>query len=151
MKKISLILMCMILGITNLCAQTELNEEQIQLRTQIKNAIAADGYDPSIDSDGDIAFKHEGTNYYVRVYPGNEPYMICLFRAKLFNDTYTKDKVMAAVGKCNLKKGVKLVCSSQTFTYRAEMFISSATEFKKTYKKLINQIKHLSNELDEMM
>lgn len=65
MKKLSLIFLFTL--VCSIVAHAELSQKALNMRSQIKTYISGKGYSPSIDSDGDIAFKVDGESYYVHL------------------------------------------------------------------------------------
>ena len=64
MKKIS-ILSILILLASIVSSAADLSQKAQNMRTQLKSYLTSNGYSPSIDSDGDIEFKHDGSIFYV--------------------------------------------------------------------------------------
>lgn len=64
MKRIS-ILAILIFFISIASTAADLSQKAQNMRTQLKSFLTSNGYSPSIDSDGDIKFKHDGGTYYV--------------------------------------------------------------------------------------
>ena len=150
MKKLFSILVCLFM--ITVSAHADLNAGQIKLRNEIKNFLQEEGYVPSIDQDGDITFKYEGKTYYIQIDDSDtSPYYICIFRSHSYSEAYTKEKLLRVVGETNFKKGVKLLCFSKTYQYRAEMYLTSSENFMYVCHKLLDQISALATEVGELM
>ena len=63
MKKIILLVVLTIMGMSAYASDT--SGKALTMRTALKSYLQSEGYAPSIDSDGDIAFKYQGSNYYI--------------------------------------------------------------------------------------
>ncbi len=152
MKKITTLLACLLMLVGTAFAQTELSAAQMQIRTDIKSFLESEGYAPTIDSDGDIKFKVEGKIYYISVSKKDtDPFYVALFRNHTYGETFTKEKIMNALGELNSNKGTKVLCFDSSYSYRSEMFIESAKPFKDVFSKLIRQIQMTSEDLAELM
>lgn len=152
MKKITFILTCLLIFTCNIKANAELSPELQKLRTEIKDFISAEGYVPSIDADGDIMFKSEGITYYISVSnTDTNPYYIVLFREHPYSDSITREKILRVIDACNLKKGIKVLCKTKSYSYRAEIYLTSANTFKESFAELMSQIKNASDNLIELL
>ena len=65
MKRILLSLFVAIIGL-GAVAEDDVTGNARSMRTQIVNYIRNEGYNPSVDDDGDIMFRYEGDNYYIQ-------------------------------------------------------------------------------------
>lgn len=120
----------------------ELNNEQLKLRDDIKTFLTEEGFLPEIDDDGDIKFKKEGSDYYVRVYANDEhPMFVVLFRQFAKPDNYSTDAIKLAAAELNFYKGIKVLCFENSFQIRGEMYVTSAEAFKYSFYRLLNLIK----------
>lgn len=64
MKKIS-ILSILIFLVSIASNAADLSQKAQNMRSQLKSYLSSNGYSPSIDSDGDIKFTHDGGSFYV--------------------------------------------------------------------------------------
>ena len=152
MKKITTILACLLLCVSTAIAQRQYSAAQEKIRTDIMNHIELLGYAPSIDSDGDIKFKHEGKTYYVKVSDtDSDPFYVVLFRIHTYTETFSKEKIMNVIDKCNNKKGIKVLCANDVYYYRAEMYVTSAQTFNTVLSKLIIRMNEVSDLLSDLM
>jgi hypothetical protein len=74
MKKVYVLMVCMMLCGAALFAQTAR-----ELQDMYMDYLREEGYVPSVDSDGDIAFKVEGGSYYIIVDEDDPTYFIILY------------------------------------------------------------------------
>lgn len=104
---------------------------------------------PELDSDGDILFKKEGMKYHVAVSDiDTSPMYVVLFHNYRYDDTYTKNKILSVLNEVNLYKAVKLLCFDAAYSFRAEMYLVDAEQFKYTFYKLMSQLASMEDELE---
>lgn len=63
MKKLLLTLLLAVIGLAASASDT--TGKALSMRTSVKSYLSSEGYLPKIDNDGDIAFKYQGSNYYI--------------------------------------------------------------------------------------
>lgn len=106
---------------------------------------------PEIDSDGDVKFKKGGLLYYVLIDKRDEiPLYLSIASFYDYDAACTKERVAAALFQLNLKKGVKVLGFDDRYSYRAEMYLTDAQQFKGTFNKLLSQLDALRSELQEI-
>lgn len=149
MKRICIVLLAVLASGIQAFAQ-QLNESQKKLRSDIILFLKEEGYVPEIDSDGDVGFKKEGIQYYVMI-DGRDTAPLYLSIALFYNydDKHTAANIADALKDLNFKKGVKVLCSEKVYSYRAEMYLVNAEQFKYTFYKLMDQIAAAKTELNE--
>lgn len=119
----------------------ELNVAQTKLRSDIEAFLKEEGFMPSIDTDGEIKFKREGVNYYIRVNENNKsPMFVSLYAPYSYPSDYSVEVFKQATIELNLYKGVKVLCFEKSVRYQAEMFLTDAESFKQVFYKLISQV-----------
>lgn len=150
MKRLCLfMLMCLLSGAW--AYSQDFSTSQKRLRSDIVTYLQEEGYMPEIDSDGDVKFKKGGLIYYVLIDKRDETPMylsIALFYD--YDATFTKERIAASLFRLNLKKGVKVLGFDNRYSYRAEMYLTDAQQFKGTFNKLIAQLGLLRSELEEL-
>ena len=148
MKKLLMSVFCMALCSLNvISADDDLNPAQLQLRNEIKQFIAEEGFMPEIDSDGDIHFKKEGDNYYITVSANDEaPMYVVLSRPFNNPEGYSPEAIKIAASELNLYKGVKVLCWDTSFSIRGEMFLVSSEAFKYSFYKIMSQLENIEND-----
>lgn len=133
MKKILFILITLLAN-ANVYA-SDVTGDALSMRTQIKNYLAQEGYVPSIDEDGDIAFKYEGTKYYISCENYSE--MVYLTVSSYIGAGDTNATLLRRV--CNdVQRGLKIVrinlsSSQETVTIECADVLTSITEFKRMF------------------
>ncbi len=124
-----------------LCAQ-ELNSAQTKLRNDIKSFLQQDGFVPSIDSDGDVAFKSEGNSFWISVSAEDDvPMYTSLNIGFTKPDDYSLLTMKLAAAELNYYKGVKVLCFEDSFTFRAELYVMNAEQFKYSFYTMLAQLK----------
>lgn len=129
---------------------SDLNTEQLALRADLVDFLKVEGFMPSIDSDGDIAFKYQGQNFYISVSSTDEhPMYVSIFRPFNKLDDYSMETLLMATKELNLYKGVKIICLEESFSVRAEMFVMNSESVKYAFYKLVEIINQLVDDVIE--
>ena len=152
MKKFYILLISLICLNSVFCYADELNASQKKLRNEIKAFLQEEGFMPEIDSDGDIKFKKEGSIYYISVnYKDTSPMFVSLSLGFNKPSGYSDEAIKIAANELNLYKGVKVICSSHSFSIRGEMYLVSSEAFKYSFYKLMSQISNVEDDfMDEL-
>lgn len=131
------------------CAQS-LNASQTRLRNEIRSFLQEEGFMPSIDKDGDIAFKKEGGQYWVTVSAEDTaPMYVTIGRGFNKPQEYSLATIMLTAADMNFVEGVKVLCSEDSFVIQGELFLGNAEQFKYAFYKIINQIERVVYAFDE--
>lgn len=139
MKRI--ILSICILLIPCLLIAQDLNVEQTRLRTNIKNYLQQEGYVPSIDEDGDIAFKVQGGSYWINVSPNDETPMRVTLNTQFRNPSgYTLRTIKYAAAALNYHRGVKVMVFDDSFVIQSEQYVLNAEHFKYAFKEMLRRM-----------
>lgn len=124
-----------------LCAQ-ELNSAQSKLRSDIKYFLQQEGFVPSIDSDGVIAFKSEGDSFWISISAEDDVPMFTSLNIGFYNPTdYSLQAMKLAAAELNYYKGVKVLSFEDSFTISAELYVMNAEQFKYSFYTMLSQIK----------
>ena len=131
----------------------EFTSAQLSLRNQIKTYIAEEGYMPTIDSDGDIKFKREGTTYYVIVSKTNSnPMYVRLICSYDYGETtYTRANIAKQLPELSRYKGVKVALYNSSYAYEGDMYLNNAKSFTDVFNTLLDQIDSIRDELGELL
>ena len=79
MKKISILaILIFIVSIASNAA--DLSQKAQNMRTQLKSYLSSNGYTPSIDSDGDIKFKHDGGTFFVHFHDYQSKVAVSIYK-----------------------------------------------------------------------
>ena len=139
MKRIITII-CLFLSGCYLIAQ-ELNSEQTRLRTNIKNYLQQEGFVPSIDEDGDIAFKKEGELYWVSISPEFTTPMHVTLNTMFKNPQgYDLKTIKYAAAATNYQNSVKVLCGEESFIIQSELFVLTVEHFKYAFRTMMKRI-----------
>ncbi len=127
-----------------------LSSKQYELRNEIQAFIKAEGFQPTIDNDGDIKFKRQGNIYYVIISKTDENPMYLTFSKYFnYNDQINKSKLMLF----NLENDYKM-CKIKTFdnnyAFLSEMYITEANAFTKIFYKILNVFDSVEQKLKEL-
>ncbi|MBO7224691.1 MAG: hypothetical protein J6V35_02125 [Bacteroidales bacterium] len=127
-----------------------LSSKQCELRNEIQAFIKAEGFQPTIDNDGDIKFKRQGNFYYVIISKTDENPMYLTFSKYFnYNDQINKSKLMLF----NLENDYKM-CKIKTFdnnyAFRSEMYITEANAFTTIFYKILNVFDSVEQKLKEL-
>ncbi len=151
MKKNIFACLIMLMTFVSLNAK-ELNSTQLQLRSSINSFLREEGFMPEYDSDGDIKFKKEGRTYFVIVSSvDTNPLFVTISHGYNYDDTYTYAAVKSAVKEINSYKGIKLKTFDSSYSFCAEMYLSSAEHFKYTFYKYMKNISFAESELETIV
>jgi hypothetical protein len=127
-----------------------LSAQQKKLQTDIMNYLKTEGFSPSIDEDGDIAFKKEGVNHYVIISKDEDsPFYLSISRYLSMDEDYNIRKAMPIINEANKYKGVKLLAYDTSIAVKAEMFLQSADHFKAVFNRLMVLLGYAANEFRE--
>lgn len=131
------------------CGQS-LNPSQTRLRNEIKSFLQEEGFMPSIDKSGYIAFKKEGSQYWAYVSEEDtSPMYVTLGTGFKNPQEYSRATIMLTAADMNFVEGVKVICGEDSFTIQGEMFLGNAEQFKYSFYKILNQIERVVYAFDE--
>lgn len=151
MKRLGLLSFLFILWATVSSAQEEFTAGQLKLRNDIETFLKEEGFVPEIDSDGDIKFKKEGKIYYIEVSKADKsPMYVRMYRFYKYSESFTREKIVKALEKTNLKKGVKVLCFDNSYYYQSEQYLNNAETFKFTFYQLQDQLEAVQEQVAEL-
>ncbi|MCD8387419.1 MAG: sel1 repeat family protein [Bacteroidales bacterium] len=149
MKKYILICLALLMGVT--ASARTLSTEQMQLRRDIVNQLAQDGYSPDIDSDGDVSFTKDKIKYCIIINEKwEDPFMYTVYAKYNYTeaDWGSRENVEKCVSWINqTTKTVKIYCETNGYTYRADVLCYDSEIFPLTYKANIKEIEKANKEL----
>jgi hypothetical protein len=114
-----------------------------QLQQMYVSYLREQGYQPSIDSDGDIAFKAEGQNFYILVDENDLEYFSILYPQfwEIESEAERRKVAEAASYATRTTKLVSVYMTSDNDTsIRACIFVSKPEDFKNHFARMINII-----------
>lgn len=116
------------------------------------NWLQNEGYRPYVDSDGDVAFKVEGYNYYVISYTDDDNYLSLLLPGIItIGDGEYAAGIIAANKICREKKVVKayLGKNDDVVNLSIEMFLDNSPEVGNIMERSIRMLKSAKNAIVE--
>lgn len=142
MKKVTLILLSLIISFSESMAQN--NEIEKRVRDEYVKFITEEGYSPTVDSDGDIMFKIEGRTHFIDVYNEESPQYITFMTSGFQvggEDGFDRELSLRAANEVNRKKRtVKLYVTNTSVSVRVEMPFANTESFRRVFYKLISYL-----------
>lgn len=144
MKKIKYLIVALFAAFTCLCgnAATASSEDVDNYIASIISYLKAEGYMPKIDSDGDVAFKHDGDSYWVQVSDYDDGYYVTVM-----TETSVKDRSLVKVRKAmdETARGLKFV---RLYTHADESVVKvscswyciSVADFKRMFSNALTVV-----------
>lgn len=125
-------------------AMAEYTPEQKAFRNSVMTYLREEGYAPKIDEDGDLAFKKEGSSYYIRFMDGGDiSYYVEFHGPGLSLTDANKAVALMACNHVNLnKKCAKAMITSdhKSITFTVELFCESASDFNAVFNRCLNAL-----------
>ncbi len=130
-----------------ICAQFMMAQEgrtKKMIRSEYMEFLKEEGFSPTIDEDGDIKFKKEGSTYYIDIYDEKSPQYVVV-SAPGFSiggeNGYDKAKAIIAANEANkLKRTVKLMVFDKYLAIRVEMPFTDTESFKGVFYKIMSYL-----------
>lgn len=120
----------------------DLNKEQMAIRLDVVKYLSKEGFQPKIDTDGDVKFKKDDRTYYTIINENwNDPYLITLYIEYPYEDTgnFTKKNIESCISTVAQQKVVKLYCFKDSYTFRADIFCKDAEIFSNSFYRLMEE------------
>lgn len=146
MKRILLSLFVAIIGL-GAVAEDDVTGNARSMRTQIVNYIRNEGYNPSVDDDGDIMFRYEGDNYYIQCQNyGDEVYV------RTFSDMSTDESPINRVRRAadfgqNEYKFVRVLVLDGFIRTECVVSINTLSEYKRRFRSYLTIIQEVEKEI----
>lgn len=129
---------------------SEYNAEQLALQADLLNFLKEEGYMPEIDSDGDIAFKIEGKQFYMIISKKDDnPMFVILCRMFNYPDEYSKETFILATKELHLYKSIKVTCLDNYYRVGTEVYTRDAEHIKGIFYKSIEIINSAISDIIE--
>ena len=129
-------------------AQKTFSTEQKVLRDKIMSFLKTEGFQPSIDSDGDIRFKRQGDVYFVCVSAtDDDPMYVRLSKYFNYSDNLTKTKINLYAIEINQYKMIKLIATDDSFLFDAQLYLTDANAFTSIFYKILKVMDSAEEEL----
>lgn len=109
---------------------------------KIRSWLANEGYAPKIDGDGDIVIKIEGGTYCVILEDGDEEFYRLVYPSfwSIDSETERQQVVRAAEAATGKTKVAKVFVVKQNTWASIELFLSSADEFNRTFRRSVSAL-----------
>lgn len=115
-------------------------------RSNIQGFLREEGFAPSIDNDGSLCFKKEGTSYWIDVI-GDKPFYVTFHREPLGTDNAPETKVLKAINDVNTNiRAIKCCYMNDHVSLAIESYCYVAEDFKYVFYNYLN-ILEASNDL----
>ena len=149
MKKIFLSVIFGVLATMGIVAQ-DFNDAQLALRLGIVEYLSEEGFQPKIDQDGDVRFRHKDLSYYFIINEDwdENPLLVTLYLGFSYDDTFTREKLEKCIPLEAKYKVVKLYCSESSYSYRSDVFCKDAEVLKSTFYSVLAEINALKENVD---
>ena len=136
---------------TMACAQKSYNSEQKDMRDKAFDFLRDEGFQPSIDNDGDIMFWRGGKKYYIIVSDkDNSPFYLSLSIYFDYSDHLSKSKLLLYSSEINKYKMLKLYLSDNTFSLQCQMFLTNIESFTAIFNRVLGIIDSAEDELSKL-
>lgn len=120
-----------------------------------KNFLEQEGYHPTIDSDGDVMFKHEGRTYYIDIDEKDEGYFRIMFPNfwSIENAAELTRALSAANSATMLSKVAKVYVRSdgKDIIASIELFFEQSEQFKPIFNRAMSALRNGVNNFVEKM
>ncbi|MCM1110110.1 MAG: hypothetical protein NC336_02760 [Clostridium sp.] len=148
MKKLILLIFCLLAVAGQ--AFADLNAEQLKVRKDLTQFLKEEGFQPELDSDGDIKVKIQGTTCFVSVVENNtSPMFITISSYFSKPSEYSPLAVKIATVELNLYKGVKVQILDNSVRIVGEMYVRNSEPFKQAFYKLVDVMSDVKGDLDQ--
>lgn len=115
-------------------------------RSNIQAFLREEGFAPSVDSDGSLCFKKEGTAYWIDVI-GDKPFYVTFHREPLGTDNAPELAVLEAINEVNTNiRAIKCCYMNDHVSFAIESYCYVAEDFKYVFYSYLG-ILEASNDL----
>ncbi len=131
-------------------AQTTLNTNQLALRSSLQSFLKTEGFQPEIDSDGDIKFKRQGSTYFIRVSRSDDdPMYVSISRYFNYNDDITRTKIILFNAEHDYKM-CKIFPGKDYFIIKSEMFLTTSFSFTNIFYRILQVMDGMVDDIKEL-
>ena len=144
-KKISLLLL--LISFTSVFVDAEeMSYAAKTFRSNIQSFLREEGFAPSVDNDGSLCFKKEGTAYWIDVL-GDKPFYVTFHREPLGTDNAPELAVLKAINDVNTNiRAIKCCYMKDHVSFAIESYCYVAEDFKYVFYSYLS-ILEASNEI----
>ena len=128
-KKITIFIL--LISITTVFAVAEeMSYAAKTFRSNIQSFLREEGFAPSIDNDGSLCFKKEGTSYWIDVL-GDKPFYVTFHREPIGTDNASELAVLKAINDVNTNiRAIKCCYIKDHVSFAIESYCYVAEDFK---------------------
>ena len=119
--------------------QKTYNERQQAILVSILSFLKDEGFQPSLDNDGDIRFKRQGDTFYIDVSDSDDsPYYVKMLKFFKYSKDITKADITMYSKEILRYKMIKLTINDNNYVIKAEMFINNSNSFTSIFYRLLS-------------
>jgi hypothetical protein len=122
---------------------TAVSQEKIELQEMYMDYLRQEGYAPSVDSDGDVAFKSDGRTYYIIVDEGDPVYFKIMF-PNFWEIESGAERTNASAVIMSVNRGVKVakvyIGSNDYATIIADIYLDAKEDFSRHFPRMFSAI-----------
>ena len=145
LKKTTLLLVIISLFAASAVAE-EMSYAAKTFRSNIQSFLREEGFFPTVDSDGSLCFKKEGTSYWIDVL-GDKPFYVTFHREPLGTDNAPELTVLKAINDVNTNiRALKCCYMQDHVSFAIESYCYVAEDFKYVFYSYLN-ILEVSHEI----
>lgn len=124
-------------------AHAEMNQSEKAIQNQVKSFLAKEGFSPYVDSDGDLAYKKEGTLYWYTIRQNNDGSYFITINHEDLNTTDTNEyNVLRAINQVSGEyQAVKCYLWNSKVKVRIEFYASTASDITKYFYRHMSILK----------
>lgn len=140
-KKARIALLALVALFVAMPAMAQMSANAKKFQSTSLRYLKNEGYQPYIDEDNDLCFKHEGTTYWITLSDGDDgkPVYVEFHHSGLNIEDANRDEVLQTANYINLnKKCVKASMSSKSLVFTIEMLFFDANDFTPTIPRCID-------------
>lgn len=129
-----------------LASAEELSYAAKVFRSDIQSFLREEGFAPSVDNDGSLYFKKEGTAYWIDV-TGDKPFYVRFYRESLRADNASELSVLKAINDANIEiRAIKCCYLDNCVSFAIESYCYVSEDFKYVFYSYLN-ILEISDEI----
>jgi hypothetical protein len=125
------------------CGAALFAQTKSELQEMYMTYLRAEGYSPSVDSDGDILFKSEGRNYYIIVDDEDLEYF-CLLYPNFWEIESESERRTASAAIMDANRTTKVakayITSRDDTCVEAGIYLNTPQDFKRHFSRMLDAI-----------
>jgi len=129
--------------ISSIHAQEEREFTKADLQDLYVSFLKREGYNPSIDDDGDVAFKSEGKNYFISIDEKDPQFFRLVFPAfwKIEDESERKAVSQAALHSSTVTKCAKVFVVKDNVWASIELFLAKPSDFEPIFSRSLSALR----------